>query len=533
MVVSRFGALILLLAAPAAAVLRVNSVDVSTAEQGTPTTLTFVTTDLVDDTTLPLIMLVSSTSTCAANSDETNALPGSAQTLTFVSSTQATAVVTITSGASTMNKLCFKVGVSPYADLHTAAMETFEVTRATPVVSSVATSTGVHGVATTLTFATAYLVNDATRPYVKIIPSAVASCATAAGVSDAIGGGSGQLVYVSATSATLSLTLTGGASAGNRLCVSTVAGGAGAYADLATPMASFSVTTRAPTRAPTTPGPTYAEWTYIDVCTASGTTVGDNGVMLSHATFDFVQDVKYAANVDCWVTITGAAGSLIVLNFTHIEIEAKNGWLGDPASLIYYDYLEMYDGVHSAITPASAPFYKLTGYSERGAVYRSRSETVTIVFKTDSVKNFNGWRFEWYASMTPSPTLSPTPAPTSTDAPTPAPTPLPTQVPPSTVVDNIITGVDGGTITTGLGDKGSIVTAITCKDSLNTQQVMAGATGLITGTCSLSGAGLSSGTFGLGEQAKLKDEIADAGVSCRLCTVTFHANLAHRLTRSP
>lgn len=248
--------------------------------------------------------------------------------------------------------------------------------------------------------------------------------------------------------------------------------------------------------------------------------MGD-GVLLSHATFDYENDVKYGANLDNrYVEIHGSSSELIVMNFSHIEIEGYNGWKGDPSNIIYYDYLDFHDGVYADIDNTQSPTWsssttrinRISGYHEEGDIYRSRSHIVTIIFKTDAEKNFNGWRMEWYASTTSVPTSAPTVAPTETLSPTPLPTKMPTQTPPSTVVDNIIGGVTNGTIADGLKDAGSIVTDVTCTDSLSIgEQVEAEASGLITGTCTLTGTGLSVSTFGLSEQAKLKDEIAAAG----------------------
>ena len=280
-------------------------------------------------------------------------------------------------------------------------------------------------------------------------------------------------------------------------------------------------TTSSPTKAPSTPAPTMAGWTYADMSTNHAEKLMGDGVLLSHATFDYENDVKYGANLDNrYVEIHGSSSELIVMNFSHIEIEGYNGWKGDPSNIIYYDYLDFHDGVYADIDNTQSPTWsssttrinRISGYHEEGDIYRSRSHIVTIIFKTDAEKNFNGWRMEWYASTTSVPTSAPTVAPTETLSPTPLPTKMPTQTPPSTVVDNIIGGVTNGTIADGLKDAGSIVTDVTCTDSLSIgEQVEAEASGLITGTCTLTGTGLSVSTFGLSEQAKLKDEIAAAG----------------------
>ena len=68
---------------------------------------------------------------------------------------------------------------------------------ATPTVASLTETTAASGATTTLNFVTTNLVNDATRPYFKIIANGVA-CNSADGVGDAIGTwAAGQLTYSS------------------------------------------------------------------------------------------------------------------------------------------------------------------------------------------------------------------------------------------------------------------------------------------------------------------------------------------------
>ena len=63
----------------------------------------------------------------------------------------------------------------------TAGADAFSTTVATPTVASLTETTAASGATTTLNFVTTNLVNDATRPYFKIIANGVA-CNSAVGV---------------------------------------------------------------------------------------------------------------------------------------------------------------------------------------------------------------------------------------------------------------------------------------------------------------------------------------------------------------
>merc|ERR1712216_571675 len=133
-----------------------------------------------------------------------------------------------------------------YAD-PTAAADTFSTTVASPTVASLTTTTAASGATTALAFVTTNLVDDATRPYFKIVANGVA-CNAADGAGDAIGTwAAGQLVYGSATGATFDLVVPVGFAAVTNGAVCVCATSAGTYADPTAAADAFSTTLTAPT----------------------------------------------------------------------------------------------------------------------------------------------------------------------------------------------------------------------------------------------------------------------------------------------
>jgi hypothetical protein len=194
-------------------------------------------TNNVADTTLPTVLSIETTSdttiviTFDENiqaSDISNALtqfelfidgvlPGNPNpsSITINANTATLTVATIPATGATLELSYTKVNTANQYITDTAGASSNQLNDFTThsVTNNIPTVTKRHedsafittGVSSTITFVTTNLVNDATRPYIKITLSNVA-CNNAPGTSDAVD--HGQLVYVSATEGTITVTTT-------------------------------------------------------------------------------------------------------------------------------------------------------------------------------------------------------------------------------------------------------------------------------------------------------------------------------------
>jgi len=196
----------------------VTAVDTTTIATTVAKDLDFTTTNLVDDTSRPWFKLVASGGDCTAAAIGTWA----AGQFTFASATSGTFAITAPLGtaASTGNKVCWSATTDgTYAQVGSAVMA---VTVTAPAVSGVDTATIATTVAKTLDFTTTNLVNDATRPWFKLVASGGDCSAAAIGTWAA-----GQFTFASATSGTFAITAPYGtaASTGNKVCWSATTDG--------------------------------------------------------------------------------------------------------------------------------------------------------------------------------------------------------------------------------------------------------------------------------------------------------------------
>eukprot|EP00944_MAST-04C_sp_MAST-4C-sp1_P002161 g2161.t1 len=174
------------------------------APSGTTTQLLFEAAYLVDDEfRLPYIKIINSSIFCNMTDGTSDTIgPWSTGQLSYVSDSSASFRLLVPIGfkASTNNKVCYsssEYGV--YKDLTYEGL--LATTLTPPTIESLNESVAPSGETTTLHLITTQLVNDATKPYVKIVPSTT-NCDDEPGTNDALGPwATGQVVYHTANAA--------------------------------------------------------------------------------------------------------------------------------------------------------------------------------------------------------------------------------------------------------------------------------------------------------------------------------------------
>ena len=177
------------------------------------------------DASRPWIKITASGTACDATAGTGDALAGGAGQLAYESATVGSVQFTVAVAAlSTGNRVCSSdTQGGTYAAL-TAGDDTVDLI-SPPTVVSLTPTTIPRVSPTTLSFATTHLVDDSTRPWIKITAPDTA-CDAAAGTGDALAGGAGQLAYESATVGSVQLTVAVAAlSTGNWVCSSDTQGG--------------------------------------------------------------------------------------------------------------------------------------------------------------------------------------------------------------------------------------------------------------------------------------------------------------------
>jgi hypothetical protein len=202
----------------------------STAYTGVSNMFTFQSLHLVNDSSLPYIKIIPSYSKC----DDVNGYEDAIDTwargpVAYTSNNLSYFLLTVpvVVNISTNNKFCYSTtynGEGKYNLLADSGLFRLNITISTPRIILLKETTAPSGKSITLHMITAYLIDDDTRPYIKLVPS-TALCSTASeNNNDAIGEwAKGQIDYDgSSKSATFILSIPVGfpATYNNKICYS-------------------------------------------------------------------------------------------------------------------------------------------------------------------------------------------------------------------------------------------------------------------------------------------------------------------------
>ena len=202
----------------------VDSVTIPTSYSSIATTLTFVTTGLANDESLPWIKIIAPGGTCASDA----AVAGGSGQIEFTSASAGTLILTLTPAPAAAYVVCYATTSSSTYSALTSTPNTITIT-APAVVSMGGYTSASQGITTSLFFTTAGMVADGTRPWIKIVGTGIA-CADAAGDADGEAGGKGQLVFINAEKGVLDVTMASAVAADYTVCYSPTQ--AGTYASL-------------------------------------------------------------------------------------------------------------------------------------------------------------------------------------------------------------------------------------------------------------------------------------------------------------
>ena len=393
----------------------VQSYIIGTVNQDAAATLVFATEFLVNDTTIPWLKVIVQGADCAAALGPSDAIGGGSGRLSFTSSTSAFFKWTNVGCVPGMYTFCYgPTQIGTYAALSTLPLATTTslvvvgpIAGQPTVQSYIAIGPVVASSSASLSFVTANIADDATRPWVKFIAPG-ASCTSHVGGVDAIDGGIGQLSYFSSALGTMAwIPVTAAAASGYAVCWGSTRDGA--FYPLTGGAATLDVVadTEGPTAVPSV-APSSAPTAASEVAL----TLRVCGVGTTPRTASAVKSVL----------IAGLGAPLRAVEITHQgALDTSSGCASIRATLRGFSAAT---ASPAGLLAAVAMLFDSSAATNFGTLLRSESgagATHTVIIAPHEVVHL----MTWQPSATP--TVAPTAAPSGT--PSLAPTFLLTQTP--------------------------------------------------------------------------------------------------------